>query len=473
MNVEHIIVVSDLHISSGKLDDFDSELEGHFVRFLKDDLARRPYPVELVINGDFLDFVQAPPYSGPDLQAQSTEKLPLCFTQDQSREKLAAIHGAHRPTFQALQSFLASKSNNSLVVLPGNHDPDFFWSGVRDDFLEFVSGGDTSRARQIHIYLERAYRPSSCTEVCIEHGHQYDPINSFFISDYPYWSEKNPPILGDGQRSRLYACLGTRFMIDYLNDLDAAYPFVDNVKPFSRFVRLFLASAADPRFGPLKVAVAGWGILGYLAKLSLTHPKDLLGVTPIRDTGASKLLARLKEMAKENGELFQRLNRAYPGDRNLGVLLSDSSAQEGILAWLEGNMGLLNEPTALLKSDQLSIDDGDDSYLSLGKGFRLNEKQLLVDGAITLLDPKDETGIKVVVMGHTHEPDERPKGLNYYNTGSWTRYYRFTDVDHPSVWSILSQQSYVNFPYTLNYIDIDTQHPSAAQMICFEKRNHD
>ena len=184
MDVKHIIVVSDLHISSGKLDDFDSELEDHFVRFLEDDLASRPCPVELVINGDFLDFVQAPPYSGYGLQGQSAEKLPLCFTQDQSREKLAAIHAAHEPTFHALQKFLASKSNNALVVLPGNHDPDFFWSGVRDDFSEFVSGGDVSRAQRIRIYLERAYRPSLCPEVWIEHGQQCSQGSDHKVEKY-------------------------------------------------------------------------------------------------------------------------------------------------------------------------------------------------------------------------------------------------------------------------------------------------
>ena len=471
---KHIIVVSDLHISSGQLDDFDRELEGHFMRFLEGDLARRPYPVELVINGDFLDFVQAPPYSGPGLQAQSPEKLPLCFTQEQSREKLAAIHAAHGPTFDALQEFLASKSNNALVVLPGNHDPDFFWSGVRDDFSELVSGGDPSRAHRIRIHLERAYRPSLCPEVWIEHGQQYDPVNSFLVSACPYWSEKKPPIFSDGERHRLYACLGTRFMIDYLNDLDVVYPFVDNVKPFSRFVRLFLVSALDRRFGPLKAAVAGWRIMGYLSKLFLTHPKDLLGIAPIRDTGESKLLGRLKEMSKQNSEVFQRLNQAYPGDRDLGVLLSDTSAQERILVWLADHMELLEEPTAAPNPAQLSIHGADDSYLALAKGFRLNETALLVNGAIEVLDPKNKTGGKVVVMGHTHEPVQKPEGLSYYNTGSWTRYYRFADGDDlASAWSILSEQSYVSFPYQLNYVDIDTKHPCAAQMICFEKRDHD
>jgi hypothetical protein len=42
---DHIIVISDLHVSAAALDDFDGELESHFVSFLEDDLARRPYAV--------------------------------------------------------------------------------------------------------------------------------------------------------------------------------------------------------------------------------------------------------------------------------------------------------------------------------------------------------------------------------------------------------------------------------------------
>jgi DNA repair exonuclease SbcCD nuclease subunit len=207
--------------------------------------------------------------------------------------------------------------------------------------------------------------------------------------------------------------------------------------------------------------------------LSLTDSKDVLGVTPIRDTGTSNLLTRLKEMAMENGQLFQRLNQAYPSDRDLGVLLSDPSEQEHVLAWLAEHLELLEEPAEAGRSDLLSTDEGDESYLSLARGFRLDETKLLEDAANKLLDPSSETGVKLVIMGHTHEPVEKPKGLSYYNTGSWTRYYRFNDDDHPSAWSILREQSYVNFPYELNYVDVDIDLPSAAKMICYKRQDHD
>ena len=473
MDPEHIIVISDLHISAGPLDDFDVELESQLVEFL-DYFSTRPFVVELVINGDFLDFVQAPPYSGANLQAETSLKIPLCFTQEQSSEKLSAVHSAHRATFQALQQFLASKNGNSITILPGNHDPDFFWETVRDEFREYVSSGGESGSRRINFVLQRTYRPTQCPDLWIEHGQQYDPINSFFISDYPYWSATNPPILSDGEQYRLYACLGTRFMIDYLNDLDATYPFVDNVKPFSRFVKLFLATAVSSRSGPLKAAVAGWGMLKYLSGLSLKHRQDLLAIDSLMESGKSTLLARLREIAKQNGELFQRLNEAYPGARDLGVLLTDPSEQEVILAWLARHMELFAESAPTVTTNQLSTDETDDSCLSLIKGFTVDETSLLTDGAATILDPTNKDGAKLAIMGHTHEPVAKPRGLQYYNTGSWTRYYRFShQSDRPSAWSILNNHSYENFPYELNYVDIDVRSLDSAQMICFKNRNHD
>jgi hypothetical protein len=102
---------------------------------------------------------------------------------------LAAIHAAHGQTFRALQRFLAANAANSLVVLPGNHDADFFWPGVREDFISFLSDRDAPLAKRIRIHLQSAYRPNECRQVWIEHGQQYDPVNSFFVAERPCWSD--------------------------------------------------------------------------------------------------------------------------------------------------------------------------------------------------------------------------------------------------------------------------------------------
>src|SRR4051812_47846403 len=118
-------VVSDLHISDNPLDDFDDVLQGEFCRFLGG-MSTGSGPFELVINGDFLDFVQAPPWEGAALSSTTPEGLPLSFTQEQSLAKLGAIGQRHAPVFEALGTFLAAREDNALTILPGNHDPDFF-----------------------------------------------------------------------------------------------------------------------------------------------------------------------------------------------------------------------------------------------------------------------------------------------------------------------------------------------------------
>ncbi len=62
-------------------------MELEFVAFLSD-LGGRVEPIELIINGDFLEFVQAEPWADADLSGKSQNGLLLCFTEAQSLAKL-------------------------------------------------------------------------------------------------------------------------------------------------------------------------------------------------------------------------------------------------------------------------------------------------------------------------------------------------------------------------------------------------
>ena len=132
-----LIVISDLHMGSGPVDDFEPEIEKHLVAFLEEWRARDD-ATELVINGDLLDFVQAPPYKGPGLRDKAKDGTPLCFTQDQSLQKLGAIHNDHKNGLQALGAFLAHRPENRVILLPGNHDADFYWPAVQEEFRKLV-----------------------------------------------------------------------------------------------------------------------------------------------------------------------------------------------------------------------------------------------------------------------------------------------------------------------------------------------
>jgi DNA repair exonuclease SbcCD nuclease subunit len=129
---------------------------------------------------------------------------------------------------------------------------------------------------------------------------------------------------------------------------------------------------------------------------------------------------------------------------------------------------LLESPAKEEREDLLGI--GDDRYLGLKEGFSLDETSMLVDGAIQILRERSQE-VAVVIMGHTHEPVMRPEGLPYFNTGSWTRYYRFGEDDDPRPWSILQKGLYRDFPYQLLYAEIDPRNPSATVVKTYRTRN--
>jgi UDP-2,3-diacylglucosamine pyrophosphatase LpxH len=462
-----IVIISDLHVGAKPLDDFDEEIETHLINFLGEQ-ASRQRTVELVINGDFLDFAQAPPWSGSELESVSPLGIPLCFTQKQSLAKLEAIVEEHIGVFTALGEFLSSKSENTLVINPGNHDVDFFWPKVREVFVDKVCGDNQRIKGQIHFNLEQVYSPDHFPNIWIEHGNQYDPANWFYIDEYDsfdgactgknlHWSTQNPPILEDKHKpseKRLYECLGTRFLIKYLNKLDADYPFVDNIKPFSRFLSVFGASAFASGYGPIKATLAVWGIIQYLSVTALIDPSGFLEKKIIEGDPAASLMSNvLKGMSADQRKAFNEKLRShgFELDRPLTMYLEDKQLSERLLTFLSDNLDLLDS----LPNIEVSYLDSSDSsemsgYLTLARGYKVDETKELIRAASKILG---ENKASAVIMGHTHESIYDFTKLRYVNTGSWTRYYH-ADKKELKSWDILKKDSYKLFPYQLNYAEI-------------------
>jgi UDP-2,3-diacylglucosamine pyrophosphatase LpxH len=443
------VVVSDLHVSSGSLDDFDEELEGHFLRFLG--ALRESGPTELVINGDFLDFVQAGPWQGPELESVSSDGIPLCFSEDQSRQKLREIYSAHPRLFEGIGLWLASRKSNRLTILPGNHDVDFFWPSIRSECNAMIASRTRCSSEQVNFHLDRVFRPRNNPGTWIEHGHQYDSVNRFYPKETHRWGVNEPPIFTDTSGTeRLYECIGTRFMIKYLNFLDSMYPFVDNIKPFSRFLKLFGASALVRGQGPLKAAIAVCAMLRYLGQLSGSHRSDVLST---QDKSSVMVAGRLKEaLDKQSADKVRDVaasvaNGGFSLKGQPLKMVLDSSRSEELLSFFAEHPSILGE-----------IDDQSDGRLGvyagtlgLGRGFLVDETQVLIKAAEAIIRDKC---VNAVVMGHTHEPVLDGNKSRYLNSGSWTRYYRYKPEEKTHPWLRLKPQSLRHFPYKLLYIQI-------------------
>lgn len=435
-----VLVISDLHMGADPLDDFDEDIARHFVAFLEE---WRTYAgdVELVINGDLLDFVQAPPFRGAELEDETHYGTPLCFTADQSLQKLDTIATEHAAVFEALGRFLAAGDGKRITVMPGNHDADFYWPQVRSAFTTRLCGSSATAASRLAFHLDRVYRPAGHEHLWIEHGHQLDTVNAFFAEGAARWSDRDPPIfLARSGERRLYACIGTRFLIRYLNGLDEDYPLVDNIKPFGRFLQIFGASALAAGY-PLKAAVAVGAMLRYLAGTGIGRPSDLLeddsGPEPDYDRALKQAVAMA--VPDERRAFAEALVRAgFPATRSPQIMLDRPESARILGDFVAEHLDVLD----------VFGETNPAGVLSLGRAFRIDETHEQLVAAERILDDRSN-GCRYVIMGHTHQ---RVDGDRFFNTGSWTRYYEYQPDEKLHAWAMLRAGSYANFPYWLGFL---------------------
>ncbi len=452
-----LYVISDLHIGAGELDDCDAGCEAALVEFIGS-LTGQP-GVELVLNGDSFDFVQADPWTLPGMSGRSPDGLPLAHTRSHALSKARAIMKAHGRIFDALGHFLRSEGAR-LTLMPGNHDADLFWPDVRAEMQARIvaarGGGSGGSGTLPRWHLERVYQPPRAPGVWIEHGHQYDANNRFFGDaakpETECWSEKRPPIFADTDGDeRLFECIGTRFLARYLNALDRRYPFVDNIKPFKRFLQVAGSSAVTLQGGSLRAALSVLAFLRFAAVESVTAPANLLSVLE-SGAGLGPTLAALDR--NTSGALAQALVNAGLDLRGMSFDIAVGNADEAlrILDFALAHEDLL-DATAFDLHGLLSADGGEDGNLSLGVALFIDETDALRRAAQRCL----KNGAQCVVMGHTHELVDEP---GYKNTGSWTRYWQVPAGAEMPSWRQLVKDA-ATLPMQLRYAFVQEDTPAA------------
>jgi UDP-2,3-diacylglucosamine pyrophosphatase LpxH len=284
------IFVSDLHLSEGFLNDrkcyhvnedfFYDDAFARFLEHLEDKRKAERYkkPWRLVINGDFVDFLQVTTAPRPDdsravadfrkfvrettgkdyeddlMEIDDKEgRLGLGFDAPKSVWKLARVVAGHPRFFEALTGFLAA--GNELVIIKGNHDAEFTYAEVRDFFREViddfaagvrpggraVSGKGSGRRKRARagrvskrVYFSRWFY---CEDglFYVEHGGQYDAYNRYVFFLDPTMYE------ADGKLPTIRFPFGSFFVRYFFNGLEERVPFADNVRPRSKvFMWIFL-----------------------------------------------------------------------------------------------------------------------------------------------------------------------------------------------------------------------------------------
>ena len=169
-----ILVISDIHLGAGAiihgkrnlLEDFhyDEELVDFLDYYSKGEYEGRE--VELIINGDLLDFLAVPFVHFFEDEFWS-EKAAL--------EKLEMILKAHPEVIEALNHFISQK-NKKIVYIIGNHDAELVFSSLQKRFLECFEEKNRER---LEIFLDPSGEYLPCEGILIKHGHEYEIAHQF------------------------------------------------------------------------------------------------------------------------------------------------------------------------------------------------------------------------------------------------------------------------------------------------------
>lgn len=216
-----ILVISDLHLSAGKmfkgkrnlLEDFhyDNELIDFLNYYSSGDY--QDIEVELVINGDFLDFLAVPYVEFYDDEFWS-EKAAL--------EKLRMIMNAHRGVLDALKKFLSSPGKD-IVYIIGNHDAEFVFDSLKKEFLSYF-GEHAPKIR-----LENSISTHIPTKgICIQHGHQYERAHEF--------DQENAVIETVNGERYFIPPWGSYYVTNVINKYKQERSFINAVRPIKHFI---------------------------------------------------------------------------------------------------------------------------------------------------------------------------------------------------------------------------------------------
>ncbi|MGE3681681.1 MAG: hypothetical protein AB7G93_08145 [Bdellovibrionales bacterium] len=210
------LVISDLHmgvghvLENGQLNPLEEfYFDEKFAEFLHyyTNGKYADYEVELVLNGDILNFLQVD-YHGHYLTVVTE---PICM------DILRRIVAGHPIVFKALREF-ASRPGNVVTYVVGNHDQAMLWPSTRAFFNEMV--GATVRFKNIVYFFDGVH---------IEHGHMHEAANR--LDPRKFFLKKNlaEPILN--------LPFGSHFFVEFVLKIKQKYPHVDKIRPFDRMMR--------------------------------------------------------------------------------------------------------------------------------------------------------------------------------------------------------------------------------------------
>ena len=354
----HTFIISDVHLTEPKSNLNIFHAEDSFEEFLAETIPSTTAgdQATLVVLGDFIDFVRLEPWPPADDRPRR-----VGATEAESVKKVDRAVSANERVFGALARFVQS---HRLVIVPGNHDADFFWKGVCDLVTKRLS------APTANVQCVPDWEIES-NGLFMSHGHQFNYDNRF---------DASPPFVDYGGVAHLERCWGTYFLESVYNLIHYFAPYVNMVHPTSHAVLLGLRNIGWDKIPP--------PIVARLVAFFVKHGARLVGEHMLGSNSTGSGI----------DETLSRLSLAPP-DSVLAETAKILAAEPDAEFDLDLSMGLTLEspPGTLGRTDETVIE-------------RYAEAQL------------ERESVFAAVFGHTHRAlgPSPHKGGQFVNTGTWT-----------------------------------------------------
>ncbi|MBM4352602.1 MAG: hypothetical protein FJ109_02220 [Deltaproteobacteria bacterium] len=463
------VIFSDLHLGEGfnpevcryyPLEDFfhDRAFAG-LMGQLRERYAADPSRLVIVLNGDVFDFLTVTGLPSEPSQAElgifpsPTEKrLGLDPTPTRSLFKLDLIVAGHPEFFAALGRMVASGFR--VEILRGNHDMELYFDVVQQRILEslcrLAPELTPEKARRLVAFHQWFFLEPD--RVYIEHGNQYEASNSIRYTLRPVLPEKRPkegllnlPLLRAKTVVRedqpvLDYPLGSLFIRYFYNRVHRMNPYAPRVASLEQYLDFILHYNLSDI---VRVLRDHWS--HFIAALRPGATAGTSRSTAAADAVQEEQFDQIEE-SQEVSDLCSRLNalKVHPKAASKlafvkemfrpivrRVLFAGGAAVAALYVWLLV-FNIIQAPllveNVFAKATLLFLF----SLLSAGvlvwlgaqaRRFLGSREDVTVDNCVQAAEQIARiTGVRFVVMGHTHVVDIRPVAGGqavYANSGTW------------------------------------------------------
>jgi UDP-2,3-diacylglucosamine pyrophosphatase LpxH len=384
-NSYKLVIISDLHLSEGwdengylsRIEDFFFDLNfKRLLEYLSEKAAEGRFHYRLIINGDLVDFLQftTAPAEGViqgEALTRKERKLGLGTSPKKTLWKLDRLINGHKVFFTAIADFIAK--GNELFIISGNHDIEWLIPEVQEGFKKRISDlHPTPNRMEDRMQFLAWFYYDYLLSVFVEHGSQYDDINSFNYLLCPYRKDGTIDLPAGS------------FFVRYLfNRVEEIFPFADNMKPQVKFILWALFQLKTYKGWPPRIFRFIQFFINVIMKVGTVEK------------------SWTQELDKRHEREIEKLSR------NTGVEVSKILEIKSY--WI---------PTALHHRLPFAL------FCSFIKNFGLDKYYYRGKAKVI----QNVLGIRYIIFGHTHEADMYTLSImsdgnksEYINSGSWTK----------------------------------------------------